>query len=97
MSVFFKIRLALNEKRLLKTFRKKLYPYIKGLLLIFKNKKNQINLHITKLNKIDKSDLHLAERIFSSYQKMKIEQKKNLTFTSLPPCGRNILTRILNF
>ena len=97
MSLFLKIRKALYEKRLLKTIRKKIYPYIKGLLLIFKKQKIEIKPHINKFNKIDKSDLHLGERIFSSYQKMKIEQKKNLIYIGLLLCGRTILTRILSF
>ena len=80
MSFFFKLKKVISEKRLIKTAKRKIYPYIKGFFLIFSLKKNNIKIHISKNKKIDKIDLPLAERIFKSYKLMKSEQinKSNL-------------------
>jgi putative sugar O-methyltransferase len=69
---FNKIKIAFEEKRLLKSAYYKIYPYFIGLFLLFKKKK--IKITINKLNKVDLTDLNLSEKIFESYKKMKNEQ-----------------------
>lgn len=74
MILLLKIKNALSEKRLVRTVKKKLYPYFKGFLCMFSFKKNQIRIHISKKQIIDKTDLPLVNRIFKSYKLMKSEQ-----------------------
>ena len=76
MSFFLKVRKVISEKRLLKTIKKKFFPYLKGFLLFFKPNNKIIKIYISKENKIDKKDLQLAERIFKSYKQTKIDQEK---------------------
>jgi len=75
MSFFFKLKNIILEKRLIKTLKKKLYPYIKGFLLVITLKKTNFKIHISKNNKIDNRDIPLAERIFKSYKQIKSEQE----------------------
>ena len=46
--LFHKIKKSIDEKRFLKTIKKKLYPYIKGLLLLVSFNKNNIRIFIPK-------------------------------------------------
>ena len=80
MSFFLKARKVISEKRLLKTIKKKLFPYLRGFQLYFKPNNKIIKIYISKENKIDKKDLSLAQRIFKSYKQMKIDQKKKILF-----------------
>ena len=64
----------LKKKFLIKTLKKKLYPYLKGFLLLLFPKKNKIKLTINKFNKIDKSEIDLAKRIFDFYKLIKKEE-----------------------
>ena len=74
MDLFLKLKKVILEKRLIKTFKKKTYPYLKGFLLFFKFEKNNIKIYTSKLKKIDTKDLPLANRIFKSYKLTKSEQ-----------------------
>ena len=74
--LFLKIIQLINEKRLIKTILKKLYPYYKGLICTLTFQKSEIKLAIPNSNKIDETDLELAKKIFNSYKKMKLDQKK---------------------
>ena len=80
MSFFLKLQKVIKEKRFLKAVIKKTYPYLKGLLLIFYNKKNIIKIHVANNKKVDKKDLPLAERIFKSYKLIKSEQTNKPNF-----------------
>ena len=75
--LFHKIKKSIDEKRFLKTIKKKLYPYIKGLLLLVSFNKNNIRIFIPKKNITDMEDLNLAKKIFESYKIMKSEQKNS--------------------
>lgn len=76
MNFLLKLKNALSEKRLIRTIKKKLYPYFKGFLYFFYLKKNQINIFISNKKPIDRSDMTLAQRIFNSFKLMKSEQTK---------------------
>lgn len=76
MNFFFKLKKIISEKRLLKTLKKKIYPYFIGFLLFFKPNDKTIKIYVSKANKVDKKDLPLAERIFKSYKHSKIYQEK---------------------
>jgi len=76
MNYLFKIKVLIKEKRFFKTLKKKIYPYLIGFFLFFSAKKSDFKLHITKNRNIDKDDLPLAERIFKSYKKMKLDEEK---------------------
>ena len=69
-----KLTTLLKKKFLIKTLKKKLYPYLKGFLLLLFPKKNKIKLTINKFNKIDKSEIDLAKRIFDFYKLIKKEE-----------------------
>ena len=79
MDLFLKLKKVILEKRLIKTFKKKTYPYLKGFLLFFKFEKNIIKIYTSKLKKIDTKDLPLANRIFKSYKLTKSEQDTKST------------------
>jgi putative sugar O-methyltransferase len=79
MDLFLKLKKVILEKRLIKTFKKKTYPYLKGFLLFFKFEKNNIKIYTSKLKKIDTKDLPLANRIFKSYKLTKSEQDTKST------------------
>tara|TARA_B100001057_G_scaffold477210_1_gene546129 strand:- start:1405 stop:2574 length:1170 start_codon:yes stop_codon:yes gene_type:complete len=73
--VFINTLISLFKKKILiKTLKKKLYPYFRGLLLLLFPKKNKIKLTINKFNKIDKSETDLAKRIFDFYKLLKKEE-----------------------
>lgn len=74
MNLFLKLKKVILEKRLIKTFKKISYPYLKGFLLFLKFENNNIKIYTSKLKKIDKEDLTLANRIFKSYKLAKSEQ-----------------------
>ncbi len=74
MNLFLKLKRIILEKRFIKTLKKKFYPYLKGFLLLFKFNDNEIKIYTSKLKKIDKKDLPLANRIFKSYKLTKSEQ-----------------------
>ena len=74
MNLFLKLKKVILEKRLIKTFKKKSYPYLRGFLLFLKFENNNIKIYTSKLKKIDKEDLTLANRIFKSYKLAKSEQ-----------------------
>jgi putative sugar O-methyltransferase len=74
-NLFNQIRKLISEKRFIKTIKKKLYPYIKGFVLLILFRKNNFKIFIPKNNIVDKKDLPLAEKIFESYKIMKSEQK----------------------
>jgi len=74
MNLFLKLKKVILEKRLIKTFKKKTYPYLRGFLLFFKYENNNIKIYTSKLKKIDTKDLPLANRIFKSYKLTKSEQ-----------------------
>ena len=88
--IFIKVKKAIIEKRFLRTLIKKIYPYIKGFILFFVPSKNDIKILIPRNNIIDKKDIHLVEKIFNFYKKMKIDQKKLLRFISLRLFGKVI-------
>ncbi len=75
MSIFFKIKKIIVEKRFFKSVKKKIFPYFKGFLLIFCKNRNLIKIHTSKNREVDKQDIVLAERIFNSFKKIKDEQK----------------------
>ena len=77
MSFFLKVRKVISEKRLLKTIKKKFFPYLKGFLLFFKPNNKIIKIYISKENKIDKKDLQL--KVFKSYT-TKIDQEKSFLY-----------------
>ena len=79
MDLFLKLKKVILEKRLIKTLKKKTYPYLKGFLLFFKFEKNNIKIYTSKLKKIDTKDLPLANRIFKSYKLTKSEQDTKST------------------
>ena len=66
-----KIKIALSQKRFIKTLIKKLNPYFKGLVCFFLLKKSPIHIYVSQIQNIDKKDLPLAERIFKSFKLMK--------------------------
>ena len=74
MNILNKIKKLIIEKRLYKTIQKKLYPYLKGLLLFIFFRKNNFEILIPANSIVDKSDVPIAERIFESYKKMKKDQ-----------------------
>ena len=74
MNLIFKFKNAFKEKRLIKTLKKKIYPYFKGFFHFFSHKKIRIEIIISQHKTIDKSDLPLAKRIFNSFKLMKDEQ-----------------------
>ena len=74
MNLFIKVKKVVLEKRLIKTLKKKFYPYLIGFLLLFKFNKTNIRIYTSKLKKIDTKDLPLANRIFKSYKLIKSEQ-----------------------
>ena len=74
MSFILKLKKTILEKRLIKTIKKKFYPYLKGFLIFFQFERGNIKIFTTKLKKIDKKDLPLAQRIFKSYHLIKAEQ-----------------------
>lgn len=76
MNFFFKLTVLIKKKRLIKTLKKKLYPYFMGFFLIFSTQKSEFKLHLSKNKSIDREDLPLAERIFKSYKLMKLDEKK---------------------
>lgn len=73
--IFLKLKILIKEKRFFSTLKKKIYPYLVGFFLIFSFKKSEFKLHLTKNKNIDKKDLPLAERIFKSYKKMKLDEE----------------------
>ena len=77
MRLFAKIKNAVQEKRLVKTILKKIYPYLKGFFLIFFDRAKEIKIFTPKERVIDKSDLPLAEKILNSYKSMKLDQDQN--------------------
>ena len=77
MRLFAKIKNAVQEKRLVKTILKKIYPYLKGFFLIFFDRAKEIKIFTPKERVIDKSDLPLAEKILNSYKSMKLDQNQN--------------------
>ena len=74
--IITKIKIALSQKRFIKTLIKKLNPYFKGLVCFFLLKKSPIHIYVSQIQNIDKKDLPLAERIFKSFKLMKLEQIK---------------------
>ena len=74
MNFLLKFKKILSEKRLIKTLKKKLYPYLKGFFYFFSLKKSRIDIFVSKVATIDKTDLPLAHRIFSAFKLMKSEQ-----------------------
>ena len=74
MNLFIKLKKVILEKRLIKTLKEKIYPYLIGFLLLFKFNKTNIRIYTSKLKKIDTKDLPLANRIFKSYKLIKSEQ-----------------------
>lgn len=76
MNLIKKVIYSYKNKVLLKKVQKKIYPYFKGLFLYFVPKKNEENIKVFVSKKIqpDKNDLILAERIFTSFKKMKKDQ-----------------------
>jgi len=54
--------------------RKKLYPYFKGLILLFYPRKSGIEIVVPKYDVFDTKDIDLANKIFESYKKMKTDQ-----------------------
>tara|TARA_X000001036_G_C20628204_1_gene786034 strand:- start:202 stop:1365 length:1164 start_codon:yes stop_codon:yes gene_type:complete len=74
MNFLFKFKNALKEKRLIRTLKKKIYPYLKGFSYLLSFKKSQIEIIVSRETTIDKSDLPLAKRIFNSFKLMKSEQ-----------------------
>ncbi len=72
MNFLLKFKKILSEKRLIKTLKKKLYPYLKGFFYFFSLKKSRIDIFVSKVATIDKTDLPLAHRIFSAFKLMKV-------------------------
>ena len=80
MNFFFKLKKVFQEKRFFKTFKNKIFPYIRGFVLFFTPSKNIVRVHIAKIKQIDKTDIPLAKRIFQSYKLIKSEQIKKSKF-----------------
>ena len=77
--LYKKLLKAYNEKTLIKKVITKIKPYFYGILLVILNKsKKNIKLHTPKIIETNTLDLHLASRIFESYKKMKLDEKKTL-------------------
>ena len=77
--LYKKLLKAYNEKTLIKKIITKIKPYFYGILLVILNKsKKNIKLHTPKIIEANTLDLHLASRIFESYKKMKLDEKKTL-------------------
>lgn len=74
MLLIEKIKSAIDRKNIFFQIKKKLYPYFKGLYLIFFPKSKKIRISVTKLKEIDKSDINLGERIFNFYKKIKADE-----------------------
>jgi putative sugar O-methyltransferase len=76
-NIIDKIIIAIKEKRFFKSFRKKIYPYLKGLTLSFSIRKfeDEIILVTPKSNIVDvEGDLELGKNLFKFYKKMKNDQ-----------------------
>lgn len=76
-NIIDKIIIAIKEKRFFKSLGKKIYPYLKGLILSFSIRKfeDEITLVIPKRNIVDDEiDLELGKNLFRFYKKMKNDQ-----------------------
>ena len=71
-----KILTQIISKNIFLMIKKKIYPYYKGLFLYLFFKNSNIQIHIPKYNVVDEKDLDLANRIFSSFKKMKSQQSE---------------------
>ena len=79
MKFFEKIKITYNEGRLKSVIFQRLRPYLRGffLLFIFKRSVRKIKIHAPKkINPKIIADKSLVDRIFSSYSKMRVDQKK---------------------
>ncbi len=97
MSFFIKLKNAINQKRLIRTIKKKIYPYYKGFTLLFKFHNKKIKIYVTTKKLIDKSDLPLAERIFKSYKLIKSHQKNKSNFYKPSSLWQNHINKDFDF
>ena len=75
MDLIKKIKKSIQEGRLIETLYEKIYPYLKGFILLFVIREKKIKIHSPTKNIIDKIDIPLAERIFKSFKNMKSHQE----------------------
>ena len=75
MDLIKKIKKSIQEGRLIETLYEKIYPYLKGFILLFVIREKKIKIYSPKKNIIDKIDIPLAERIFKSFKNMKSHQE----------------------
>lgn len=79
MNFFEKIKVTYNEGRLKSVIFQRLRPYLRGFILLFLLKRSvrKIKIHTPKkINPKIIADKSLIDRIFSSYSKMRVDQRQ---------------------
>ena len=70
-----KINNAFKEKRLIKSFLKKIYPYLKGIFYFVTLKKSKFKIVYNNKAEFNNEDSELIKKLFNFYKKMKQDQE----------------------